>query len=503
MEGTVYMRRKAFFLIFCICSGMLAGCEKTPEDTIVKKKGAESIREYQSTEHMGSALYKNLGVPKRYKNQSVYENGRLVIDTDADVLVPDVENISTYSVSAKNADQKMIDFVTDVFFPDAKFYHSEDYNTLTKEECQQKITELKKYQADANLDPYHYGKDKNGDYYFNLESRIAYYEENLKNAPNEKSMEEICPSFGLDYPVYDDNNMLKKEILEDFFYGTAEAKDGIYNYSISNGKPDLEFKIEKQWDHQIGLFEPVYEITGEQIMDSGDCTDHMWTKDEIEKYIHISYEDAEKIVLEKINNLDMNFTVYGWDYNLFYHGTEIMSESNILDGGYIFYFSREVDNVPITYTSIWGGGLEDIDSTLEPWRYERCIVIVGSDGIRGVELQNPYEIGQIQTQNVKMMDFDSMIRIYEQMMEISHSDLPIDEKLRMYHIRKITLGYCRIYDPTVNNTAGLLVPVWDFFGEFDLDSENESYQNSGEHSIRSLLTINAIDGTVIDRELGY
>ena len=114
-----------------------------------------------------------------------------------------------------------------------------------------------------------------------------------------------------------------------------------------------------------------------------------------------------------------------------------------------------------------------------------------------------YEIGDVQTEHVKLMDFDSVINIYEQMMEISNADLTEWEKIRTYHIRKITVGYTRIYNPEADSTSGILVPVWDFFGEFDSETDEETEKRSGEHSVRSMMTINAIDGSLIDRELGY
>ena len=168
-------------------------------------------------------------------------------------------------------------------------------------------------------------------------------------------------------------------------------------------------------------------------------------------------------------------------------------------------FTRMLDETPVTYTSSYGGGLEDMDSTLSPWSYERCKVIVGDDGIQKVELCNPYEIGEIQTENVKLMSFDEIIKIYEQMMEVSNADITRYETHREYHIRRITLGYMRIYDPTKDSDTGLLVPVWDFFGGFDLTEPDGTSlgKNTGEHSTQSHLTINAIDGTVIDRGLGY
>ena len=101
------------------------------------------------------------------------------------------------------------------------------------------------------------------------------------------------------------------------------------------------------------------------------------------------------------------------------------------------------------------------------------------------------------------MAFDSIVKIYEQMMEVTNADIGEFEKQRTYHVNKIKLGYSRIYDPNVDNRAGVLVPVWDFFGGFDAEIDGHYEQNNGEHSKQSFMTINAIDGTVINRDLGY
>ena len=95
------------------------------------------------------------------------------------------------------------------------------------------------------------------------------------------------------------------------------------------------------------------------------------------------------------------------------------------------------------------------------------------------------------------------MKIYEQMMEISNANMLEYSSSYTVHIKRIQLGYTRIYDPTVDSTTGVMVPVWDFFG--GSDSENQEYidKNSGEHSKQSFLTVNAVDGTIIDRGLGY
>ena len=76
-------------------------CQKTPEDAIVKEKGASSIKNYQSTENTGTSLRETIKAPEHYTNKETYENGALVIDTDAEVILPEASSINTYEVSAR------------------------------------------------------------------------------------------------------------------------------------------------------------------------------------------------------------------------------------------------------------------------------------------------------------------------------------------------------------------------------------------------------------------
>lgn len=484
-----------------LCISILAGCQETPENSIVKQKGSDNIKEYESSE---GSIHDMVKAPETYKNLSSYENGALVIDTDAEVILPEVASVNTYNVSAQEADQEMIDKVTDIFFKGDKIYHSYTYNVLTKDWYQADITRLKQYKAEGNTDPYEYGKDENGELHFNIDEVIAREEEFMAEAPDEVIKEEVKPCFGLEW-VDGKGEEAQKVVDETEFRGMVETDHGIYSYDIISGTNtrDLKFNIEKKREDLPD--ERMFSIWQETryLMDSeGDGYEPL-SEDTIKKFLNISYEDAEKAAKDKISQLDWDWELTDWDYSVFKYGEEMASEDNIMDSGYIFYFTRVVDEIPVTFTDSYGGALEDMDSTLIPWSYERCEIIVGDDGIQKVEIYNPYEVEGIQTENVKLMDFDSIIKIYEQMMEVSNADVTSFEKQRTYHIRKIKLGYARIYNPTVDNTAGILVPVWDFFGGFDSEMDEYSRKDSGEHSKRSFMTINALDGTVIDRELGY
>lgn len=500
------MKKKYISIIAAgLCITMFAGCQETPKDSIVKQKGADAIKSYESAEsEAGSSLRELLGAPEHYTNKASYEGGGLVIDTDAEVILPEANSINTYAVSAKEVNQEMIDTVTNAFFEGAKFYSSVSYDEWTKEDYQNQIARLKKYKSEGNLDPYDFGTDENGQPMFNIDEEIARNEEHMQEAPDEITKVEVKPSFGLEY-VSGKGEEQTKEVDEDCFYGVAETAQGIYDYDVKYGlAPDIVFSISK--DPQKDTIDPREFsdwLETSFILGSEENGEPRLTEDDVKGMLDISLEEAQKIAEEKVEKLGWGLEVYNWDYAVFHHGEGGVSKDNILKAGYLFHFTRKLDGVPVTYTDSYGGALEDMDSTLVPWSYERCDIIVGKDGIQDVEIFNPYDVGEMKTENVKLLDFDSIMKIYEQMMEVSNADITEYEKNRTYHIRKIVLGYSRIYDPAADNDTGLLVPVWDFIGGFDVTSDDYVSKNNGEYSNSSYMTINAIDGTVIDRGLGY
>lgn len=67
-----------------------------------------------------------------------------------------------------------------------------------------------------------------------------------------------------------------------------------------------------------------------------------------------------------------------------------------------------------------------------------------------------------------------------------------------------------------NETKYLLIPVWDFYGqrtiEFDheyIDKQNAEYGQTSDYmltesfDVQPFVTANALDGTIVDRTLGY
>ena len=69
-------------------------------------------------------------------------------------------------------------------------------------------------------------------------------------------------------------------------------------------------------------------------------------------------------------------------------------------------------------------------------------------------------------------------------------------------VDKIQLNYCRVQRRDKPGQF-VMTPVWDFFGSRAVENEDGTMRLFDINPNNSLLTVNAIDGTVIDRNYGY
>ena len=478
-------------------SGLTHRMRTNPRIISCQTKGSKSLDTYKEAEVTTAArttIRDLINAPATYKSQVTDDSAKLVVNTDATVEIPDVEKISAISVTPAEITQDLLDRITDAFFFDAKLYTAESYYTQTKSDIQATIDKLKEYVANGNLDPYNLGTDSNGDYEYNIYDDIEYWEGEYASAPETKTLVEGRPVAGT--RVYSDTG---DTMGNNDFTGVAQMSDGsaYYYRTTSYGGYPLDVKISRITDKG-----------GKKLPD-----DHIWLEytsscqyeKPTEESIGITLDDAKKLVQEKVNKMgisDLNFC--DWDYAIQTTITD-SGDSSYLESGYALYYSRTINKVPLTYTMEAGGALEDMDSTMESWAYENLYFYVDADGISSMCYSNPYNIGETQTENLSLLPFSEIMNIYEKMMIVTNADNMEYENSRIYDIDRIVLGYARIYEPSTDAYTGLLVPVWDFFGsrKIDSDYDGESYSDTTDYPTWSFLTINAVDGSIIDRSLGY
>lgn len=129
------------------------------------------------------------------------------------------------------------------------------------------------------------------------------------------------------------------------------------------------------------------------------------------------------------------------------------------------------------------------------WGNEEILVYVNDDGIVGFDYNYPMEIVETVVDKTQMKSFEDIQSIFEEMVAIKHAT---EWGHNTIQIDRVELRYYRISEAD-NFETGLLVPVWDFIGTktFEGNANDVIIDND------SVLKINAIDGTVIDEELGY
>ena len=514
----------------------LAGCAETPETPAVRTKGADAIENYKEAEvsetevngssvsgsgveegsNTGIDLYAVLAAPETYQSEVSDTTGKLKVYTDAVVEIPKASKVSAVYISQHPFEQTEMERITKTFFDDAQVYDASTYTEKTKEEWQAEIEKLKGYAAAGNLDPENWGTDENGDYVYDIYGEIEKAEEAYKTAPEKREMKRVEPPFPF-----------REELIDPFFpelgsinsfYGIVPVEDGnYYRYEmVKSDSMPMQVFIKKISDLS-NMEESRRSLWTDYVSMK---TLYSWLPDEekLVSEIGISMEDAKKISDEKVSRLNlegMEMTVSEYAVEIGGHNG-IPRPEDLKNVGYCFHYTRKLNGIPITYTTERGGFRENANSEIKPWCYEALDIYVTKDGIDTVSFLNQYEIGETKVDNLELMPFSEIMEIYEKMMTIQNADVLTDKRgsgedvgapmeARTYRIDRIVFGYSRIYDPQAGDSAGLLVPVWDFFGEYENDF-GEGEKTGGtlvREEYNSFLTINAVDGTVVNRESGY
>lgn len=181
-----------------------------------------------------------------------------------------------------------------------------------------------------------------------------------------------------------------------------------------------------------------------------------------------------------------------WDDNL------------LIPNAYFFVFTKTVNGIPVTPTQHSGGNPPDAEYAYLPsYEDERLNIVISDTGIDNIFYRTPYIIDKILQENIVTL------LPFEQIVEIAVSILPLkiaaqESRDLSAHtaisIQRISFGYMRVQSRAQPGVFELL-PVWDFFGTESTHADTWEYHANG--AIDSYLTINAMDGLIIDREYGY
>lgn len=163
--------------------------------------------------------------------------------------------------------------------------------------------------------------------------------------------------------------------------------------------------------------------------------------------------------------------------------------------GDMFIFTRKVNGAPTAWTSEDCQAYDNFEDTYQlKTPYEALRIIIDRyDGTIWMQWQAPHTIDLASGQAATLLPFDQIVTIAAQLLPLKYQ---FQEQYLAYRnqdanrmtVNRITLSYSRVQNRDNPENFSML-PVWDFF-----DADDPA---------KSLLTISAVDGTVIDRGFGY
>jgi len=469
--------RKRLLALITISLFLLTACQPTPENAPVvgKKDGKleEMILHFQGNSQ-------NYKFPEQWEQDFQNDEGNVTIEIDAQLDVP---NVSAYPVVnavpttiTKLDMEKMVKY----FFGGKPVYDmpaGPNKSDLTKSILQYKYDVKTLLQSGkVHYTTHIFSAEEIQKELLKLQSIIEEYESKLA------SIEEIQrDTSSLDLVS---EGEYKKITLVDTASGDYTSRfhigiqDGNYSMRISFTLPD--------YSGYDDFEEPA---------------------DNMPQGLDMTLEEAESLAKEMLADIGIEDAMRTkWFVGNYTGLDESITGVRNSEQCYVLYFCKPIAKIPITYFYDYEGASTFRPDGAEvysyPWSPEVIEVYVNNNGVVHFKWQDSGTISGTINQNVQLLPWEDIKE--KAIQQFRYKDIGLyhmgfDQENMTVEINKVKLGMMRV---AKKDSLGefMYIPVWDFFGNYIIEKPRED-----DYQVRacSMLTINAIDGSIIDRGLGY
>ena len=494
--------KKTLCLLFVLLLtiGTLLGCQKPATSTIVVGKNADGWHDAEIEKvaaiNGGTGSYE---APARYEKQVGDNNTNY--NFHADITVPNQKMYPVYIVEPTRFTQEQADNIMSVLLEGQELY--EETYTRTKNDVQNDINYYTRQLEEAQKNA-----ESNQELISTYKESIAELTKEFETAPEDADIERTIVS--KTFSCKPDQMLLYR-------YGEEIVhEDGGVSYEWNE---EAQMKAQADGNESIG---------GNVTLSSGR-----------KMYLSIknSKIDGNSISFSEPDDVDP--TIIDADYSLdeaVKKGNSIMSDMGIdaalvakkervFDGDKKYYRLEYKLNIPNTTGSDvvsmpMDGNVPDRSFT-PPLYQEQIVLQLDGKGIMSFSWTNPIKVKTVDSENTQLIAWEDMADIIEQTLKVKTtwglSDSNESVISRRVEIDKIVLSYMQVRKGS-DLTERYYIPVWDVCGRiyekyptnigdvgYPLDENGEAdiFRELEEDTPISLLTINAIDGSVIDRVQGF
>lgn len=531
----------AVIAVLMLASCMLTACQPTPSKPIVQSKNNNAVLneiKNNAPDNSQSVIHK-FSAPQSWQGDTDDKDKKIDIKVDAKVDVP-TDTWGIYQLKTLSPDKAYFDKVLKALIGDAKLYGEDTY--ASKAEIQKRISEYSRTIAESknqipdqkqdlqpaptaspgpvqsnpgpnsgpSTAPGGYIQMVDTSYYENL---LAQAQQALSTAPDKPVVKrvEIDPNILFEDPASIPASSSNQEAFE-FEQQSVDAspKTGLIEISgfadigrtaparillsrPKGGRIEIRFQIGCGGNGGFGSRKPLNGKAPEGVT--------------------VSQSDAEKTARQKVAEMGFGYLdIAAVDKKDVYNST-LRKDSYC----YAFTFTRSLDGVPATYA--YGDGADRGGQYAPSWNVSEVLLGVDDSGVIYADINVPKSDVQQLAKSVELKDFSDIMDIFNKQAVIQGCYCQIGNAEEMKHLTGKTVNIDDIklgYMPTVlkeHPDQIIFVPVWDFFGsevmqftgtvggDFgeSLDKNDQFHYDYGE---QSFLTINAIDGTIMQRTGG-
>lgn len=441
---------------------MLSGCasqQAQPEPTTVN----QAMLIEKSGEEQADYTF-----PARFTGDWTAQEGKLTIHADAEVVAEQGTVLPTATVTPREFTQEDVDNLLGVFLKGEPLYA----HVSTKEDYRKSLEYVQSSQWHADPDAPEQTPEQ-------LEARrqelIAYYKAEIEKAPVEKP---IVHGFS----DSDDPERLSGS-------GTVDGVE--YEVWFDNGDwRDAQIIREdyKYRDYDV----PLPDVSKEDAIAQGEAL--------------MAELGFDNMVLDDVQQ---GFKERPGVWRLYYAPTvndavlsSIRQDITEFDG-----------DTPYQFYQYWDYGCsEETNPDTVSWWMENVQIAVGKDGILSFTWTAPATEPVVKETQSALLPFEEIASIADTMLPIvivGPKETPLVDLDRIngfdthmdVEITKVSLTLMRVRDK--GSLQGTIVPVWDFWGTWDWYDADKAEDQHGNFTTQPMLTINAVDGSVVDRQLGY
>jgi hypothetical protein len=183
------------------------------------------------------------------------------------------------------------------------------------------------------------------------------------------------------------------------------------------------------------------------------------------------------------------------------------SAEGVDDGSFVITLRPVYAGIPVYDWNTYFGSDSAAEKAGVSYSYpalkERLFAEIRNGELIILELIDPIEVLSVENENVSLLSFDEIMKIFEKQIFMN---IYLDGGERTVVVTDVFFSYRCV--PKRDSDQYYLLPVWDFVGydtifERDKGIADTLYRGSGKIYKESLLTVKAIDGSILNEFLGY